>query len=97
MTNFGEWVKRAQSWRVGVGIAMLAATAVFSLGAATNGAITNLKQTPERLDRLEVTQSVVVQKVDSLGRTIDQIFCVVTSLADDPDAPINPLDPCRRD
>ncbi len=101
MTNFGEWVKKAKAWRVGVGIAMLAATAIFSLGAATNGAVTNLKQIPQRMDRLEgVTDTLVLR----LGKHITQdstttarIFCVVAALAEGDGRLINPLDPCRRD
>lgn len=100
MTNFGKWLQMVPPLKVALGVILLSVVAVFSLGAATNGIVTNLTRMPERLDAVEATLDTVVAVVD---RHIEQdsvvtnrIFCVVVALADDPDAPINPLDPCRR-
>ena len=55
MTNFGEWVKQAQSFRVGLGVAVLALTAVVSLLSAAM----NAYKVPGRLVTLEASTSAL--------------------------------------
>lgn len=97
VTDFGEWIKQAQAWRVGIGFAMLAATAIISLLLAA----TTTYRVPGRLTALEVSTDALAVTLDKHiiqeSMVTERIFCVVAALAEGDGRLINPMDPCRRD
>ena len=101
MTNFGKWIQQLPPLRAALGVLLLVITASASLGAAGMGTVNALSRMPDRLDAVEASVDTLVVTLDKhIERdsvTTNRIFCVVRALADDPNAPINPLDPCRRD